>query len=281
MNTVGISKNGKYNVQSLIKLNLNQNTEHSVTQSDVDMANNYVTLIEKTRSNISPKAGDLLRYTDAHGNYSPHAHIEYNRNGICNICENPYVPFINSQTDGITCTTNGGAWNDLETSSLKYIGKEQKSFCDWGHSGACGNVSVHFEAEVSVWEYIHPKPLYKDYTTEKWRKLYISRISENNRKNFGGNLYYSMDNVSFCTENEYQKFISEFKGEVFNGHWENQFVVWCYREHQQQVSQEEFDALDLPATTTYCNGQQPAKIKYDDENKTAIFYFVMPDKRLC
>lgn len=273
--------NGKYNIESLIESNPYYNTEHRVTQADVNKANTYVALIESTRSNVIPKAGDILRYTNKHGDYYSHAHIEYKCNGKCNICQKPYVPFIYSQNDEIICTTSGGAWEHLETAHLKYIGKEQKYFCDWGHSGACGNGSIHFSAEVSVWEYVHPLPLYKNYTTQKWRKIYISRNSGDNHKNLGEYLYNSMDGISFRTESEYQKFLREYKGEVFEGHWENQLVIWCYKEQQKQVSQEEFNALDLPQTTTYCNGKQQAKIKYDDENKTAIFYFVMPNRCLC
>lgn len=270
---------GKYNIQSLIELNLHYNTEHRITQADVDMANTYVTLIKQTRSDVIPKTGDILRYTDEHGNYYPYAHIEYNRNGMCNICENPYVPFIVSKTDGITCTTGGGAWDNLKTSNLKYIGKEEKHFCDWGHSGVCSNGSVHFTAKVSVWEYVHPKPLYKDYTTEKWRKLYISRIAEEQRKNYGDYLYKSDDGVDFHTESEFHKFLKEYKGEIFNGHCDNQLVIWCYKKQQTVISQEEFDTLDLPVTTTYCNGKRPAKIIHDDENKTTVFYFVMPNSK--
>lgn len=273
--------NVKYDIQSLVELNPYYNKEHKVTQADADMANAHVALIEKSRSNIIPKAGDILRYTNKYGDYYPYAHIEYNHKGICNICEQPHTPFIYAITDGIICSTSGGAWSNIETANLRYIGKEEKSFCDWGHSGACGNGAVHFKAEVSVWEYAHPEPLYKDYTTEKWRKLYISRIPESNRKDYDDFLYHSTDGVNFCTEYEYQKFLREYKGEVFNGHYENQLVIWCYKEHHQKVSQEEFDALDLPKTTIYCNGKQSAKIKYDDENKTVIFYFVMPEIHFC
>lgn len=283
MNTVMSKResDGKYNIQSLIDLNPYANTEHRITQADADMANTYVSLIEQTRSDIIPKAGDILRYTDKHGNYSPYAHIEYNHNGICNICEHPYVPFINSDKDGISCNTSGGAWDNVNASELRYIGKEQKHFKDWGHWGACANGSIQFTAEVSVWEYVHPEPLYRDYTTEKWRKLYISRISEEKRKNYGGYLYSSDDGVAFHTDSELNKFLREYKGEIFNGHWDNQLVIWCYKEQQTVMSQEEFDALNLPVTTIYCNGKQPAKIMYDDENRTAILYFVMPDRCHC
>lgn len=277
MNTKEVEKeqNSKYNIESLIKKNPYYDKEHRVTQADVNMANSYVELIENTRSCTTPKAGDVLRYTNQHGDYYPYAHIENNSNGICNICESPSVPFIGANTVGIRCNTSGGSWGDLEACNLRYIGREDKYFCDWGHWGTCANGAVHFTAQVSVWEYIHPEPLYRDYTTEKWRKLYISRVSEERRKDNGGYLYDSMDGIAFRTENEFQQFLKDYKGEVFKGHWDNQSIVWCYRELQKQVSQQEYDTLALSQTSIYCNDKRSAKIKYDDENKTVIFHFVM------
>lgn len=274
---------GKYSVRSLKKADPSYDNKHGVTQSDVDMANSYVALIESTRSDTIPKAGDRLRYTDKHGSYYSHAHIEYNRDGECNICEQPYVPFIWS--DGqkeIRCSTSGGAWTDLKSEDLRYIGKELKTFCDWGHCRACANGAVHFTAEVSLWEYIHPEPLFEDYTTEKWLKLYVSKISEENRENHSDYLYVASaalpcrsGSTAFRTEGEYLQFLENFKARVFPGNWHNQSVVFCYREQQRRISQEEYDALDLPVISIFCNGRRPAKIGYDDENKIATTHFVM------
>lgn len=266
---------GNYNIESLVKKNPSYDMKHGLTQADVDMANSYVELIERTRSNNTPKAGDILKYTDMYGDYYPYAHIEYNRKGICSVCEKPYVPFIGNELEGIRCTTSGGSWHNIETQSLTYVGKEQKKFCDWGHRGACANGSVHFMAEVSVWEYIHPEPLYRDYTTQKWRKLFITRVSESRCKNNGGYLYESMDGIAFHTDKEFQQFLKEYKGEVFKGHWDNQRIVWCYKEQLKQIRQEEYDTLELPETLIYCNGKRTAKINYEDENKTAIFYYAI------
>lgn len=272
-----IGRVGKFDIDSLKAINPSYDLQHTITQFDVDKANKYIALIESTRSITLPQAGDMLKYTDRYGSYYPHAHIEYNRQGECNVCEQPYVPFIGADgKNGIWCSTSGGAWHNLDVQELKYVGKEQKYFCDWGHCGACANGAVHFAAEVSVWEYIHPQPLYKDFTTEKWRKLYISRIAEQNRKDYGGYLYQG-DNMAFRTENEYCQFLSNYKATVFDGHWPDQYVVWCYREERRRVTQEEYDALNLPVISIYCNGQRPAKIEYDDENKIAINYFVMQD----
>ena len=159
------AQSGKYEINSLIEMNDSYNNKHKVSQSDVDMANMYVELIESSRSEVAPQAGDMLRYTDKHGSYYAHAHIEENSDGICNICENPYDPFIWSYGTGIKCSTSGGAWTGLPSGELKYVGKQEKTFRDWGHCGACANGAIRFKAEVSVWEYVHPAPLYGEFTT--------------------------------------------------------------------------------------------------------------------
>lgn len=274
-------RTGKYDIESLININGSYHHKHGVRQYDVDMANRYVALIEKTRSDTVPKAGDQLRYTDRYGGYHPYAHIEHNRDGKCYICERPYVPFIGQEEDGIWCSTSGGAWGDLKTNALKYVGKELKTFGDWGHCGACGNGAVHFIAEVSVWEYIHPEPLFEDYTTEKWRKMYVSKLEEEDRKEHSGYLYVAQEALpsgnssdAFRTEEEYVRFLKNYKAKVFPGNWHNQSVVFCYRKELMRISQVEYDALNLPVTSIYCNGLCPAKIRHDDENKTVINYFV-------
>ena len=43
--------------------------EHRLTQQDVDMANGYVELIERTRSEKIPQVGDRLIYVDRYGKY--------------------------------------------------------------------------------------------------------------------------------------------------------------------------------------------------------------------
>lgn len=45
----------KYSIETLRELNASYDREHWLTQDDVDMANNYVQLIERTRSEITPQ----------------------------------------------------------------------------------------------------------------------------------------------------------------------------------------------------------------------------------
>ena len=59
----------KYTVETLKPLNILYDHEHWLTQQDVDMANGYVELIERTRSEKTPQIGDRLIYVDRYGKY--------------------------------------------------------------------------------------------------------------------------------------------------------------------------------------------------------------------
>ena len=86
----------KYTVETLKPLNILYDHEHRLTQQDVDMANGYVELIERTRSEKIPQVGDRLIYVDRYGKYYGNALIEKRKNtdGLISICEIPYIPFI-------------------------------------------------------------------------------------------------------------------------------------------------------------------------------------------
>lgn len=55
----------KYSIETLRELNVSYDREHWLTQDDVDMANNYVQLIERTRSEITPQVGDRVVYLNS------------------------------------------------------------------------------------------------------------------------------------------------------------------------------------------------------------------------
>jgi len=65
----------KYTVETLKPLNVLYDREHRLTQQDVDMVNNYVELIEQTRSELTPKIGDRLVYVTEHGDYYGNARM--------------------------------------------------------------------------------------------------------------------------------------------------------------------------------------------------------------
>lgn len=93
-----------YTIESLREINGRFTCDHTLNQSDVDMANKYVKIIETSRSTTQPKAGDILRLTDQYGEYYGHAHIEkISEDSEINYCESAYVPFIWGNDDGIRC----------------------------------------------------------------------------------------------------------------------------------------------------------------------------------
>lgn len=66
----------KYSIETLRERNVSYDHKHGLTQEDVDMANNYVQLIERTRSEVTPQIGDRLVYVTEHGDYYSHALID-------------------------------------------------------------------------------------------------------------------------------------------------------------------------------------------------------------
>lgn len=84
----------KYTLDTLKKINERFIESHRMKESDVEMANAYVELIERTRSTTEPQSGDLIQYTDEHGNYYSAAHIEkVNGDGTVNVCEKTLYTF--------------------------------------------------------------------------------------------------------------------------------------------------------------------------------------------
>ena len=69
----------KYTVETLKPLNTLYDHEHWLTQQDVDMANSYVELIERTRSEKTPQIGDRLIYVDRYGKHYGNALTQLGR----------------------------------------------------------------------------------------------------------------------------------------------------------------------------------------------------------
>ena len=68
---------GKYTIETLSKINARfTNAHYKLTEPDVEMANQYVELIENSRRKEKPMPGDIVRYTSKDGEYSSHAFIE-------------------------------------------------------------------------------------------------------------------------------------------------------------------------------------------------------------
>lgn len=264
----------RYSRETLLPMNTLYDHEHCLTQEDVDAANALVRHIERTRNPLVPQVGDRVRYTTRYGDFYGNALIEAVRaGGTLSICLCPYVPFMWATADGIGCAVSGGPFTDVKATSLKPFGSAQGDFRDWGHCGSCGNGSVRFCAEVPLWKYGEPEPLYGDFTTEKWRKINFYKDTECR----SGDLYRG-DCISFRTEEEFRRFLSDYEGTVFAAPNPKSVIVWCYRDEQTAVSQQEWDALDAPVSKRRIyNTPQPVKLVKNHGRHTTVCYFVRPE----
>lgn len=266
----------KYTKETLTAINDRFCNAHypGITDSDLAMTNDYVRLIESTRSTDTPKAGDRIRYTNKYGDYYECAHIEYVEDGVANVCEQPYVPFIgvNKDKDGILCNTSGGAWTDIPVEKLTYVGTEEKTFCDWGHDHACADGAVEFKANVSVWEYNENE---QPYSTKTHNKMYVYYRKEPDEYGYRfTGTEGAMNRKAWRNKLELQAWLETVKGEVVKGNWDNQIIVWYWRQNEVHVSPEEYESLLYPEDTMLMNGYRRCKRKYDEDNHTVTTYFV-------
>ena len=193
----------KYSIETLRERNVSYDHQHWLTQEDVDMANSYVELIERTRSKITPQIGDRLVYVTEHGDYYGNALIDSRsaKEGYLSVCEQPYVPFVWEEDGNIRLSVSGGAFHSVNPEELKFLKWTEGVFKDWGHCGACANGSVSFLAKVPLWFYAEPNPRYGDFTTETYRKFYLHKREESEN----GNLYQGFD-IAFRDEAEFRQF---------------------------------------------------------------------------
>lgn len=232
------------------------------------MANRYVELIERTRSEITPQVGDRLIYLSRYGDYYGNALIDSMDEDLLSICERPYVPFVWQSADNIRLSVSGGAFHHVKTNDLKFIGWTEGAFKDWGHCGACANGAVTFTAKVPQWIYREPEPLYGDFTTETYRKFYLNKRKENE----DGYLYHG-DGIAFRDEAELQQFLQDYEGTVFKGNWENHVVVWCFRREYVFLPLSEWEQVDAPAEERRLNfHSEQVKIVKDMEKHITYFY---------
>ena len=101
----------KYSIETLRERNVSYDYQHWLTQEDVDMANSYVELIERTRSEITLQIGDRLVYVTEHGDYYGNALIDSRsaKEGYLSVCEQPYVPFVWEEDGNIRLSVSAGA----------------------------------------------------------------------------------------------------------------------------------------------------------------------------
>ncbi len=267
------ARTAAYDLQSLLPMNGLYDHEHQLRQEDVDMANDHVAHIERTRSDKQPKIGDRVAYVSEYGDWYGHALIEKFENGKCSLCLDPYVPFIWKSPLGIGCSVSGGPFTSVPTADLHFVGWTEAYYKDWGHCGACGNGSVVFKARVAQWSFTAPNPIYGELTTETWRKIYLTR------REMPDSLYlYHGDGFALRDDAEFERFVQEFEGKVFPGGRENRYVVWCYRDVLKPLSQAEWDALDASASRRKIYSEpQPVKVVKNHSTHERICCYVRPD----
>lgn len=260
---------------------INSRYDFPINDLDVAKANGYVELIERTRSTVTPKPGDIFQYLDSFGEYFPNCHIEKEATGLGgNVCEHAYVPFISPREDGISCFASGGPWTDIPFNKMVYVGKAKKRFCDWGSCGARANGAIEFEAEVSVWRYEEPDQKTPGFTTREFNRYFLSDSGEDSRytRESGYRFHVSTgcyNKRAFKTREDLDAWLTTFRGTVFDRGEKNSAIVWTWKEKQEHPSPEEFDALNLPEDTMLFNGSvRRCKRKYDEANHLVTTYFV-------
>ncbi len=262
----------KYTIETLLPLNLSYDRDHTLTQADVDMANRLVELIENSRSEQIPKVGDRIRHVDRHGDFSGYGLLERAVEDGISVCLHPYAPFVGTDEDGLWLSVSGGPFTTIKPEDMEFTGWCEGVFSAWGHCGACANGSVRFTAMVPKWACNEPDPLYGGFTTETWRKFYLHKDTDRESRY----LYYG-DGIAFRNDDELQKFKELYEATMFPGNWENQIVMWCFREKLEFVTEEEWEALDLPAHEKMLNGSiRKVKIAKDMERHIVTLYRIDP-----
>lgn len=264
-----------YTLETLSEINQRFLSAHyELLQIDVDKANECIELIEKSRTTENPMRGDIVRYTTENGEYYAHAFIESIKDGQAYIAESSsvYVCANEKFQDGFSCQVSaGGAFHYIPVDHMVYIGTEEKRFWHFGHCGGCADGGIDFYATVNVWECDLNE---ERYSTRTHDKHYISYNPEPDK--FGDNYQFVSDkHKAWKTENDFQAWLRTFKGVVEPGNWENQLIVWTYKNIEHHLSPEEYEDLNVPEDTFLMNGSiRRCKRVYDDKSYIVHTYFV-------
>lgn len=257
----------KYTIETLSEINQRFIGTHCfLRDSDVEMANELVTAIEKSRTENKPQPGDIVVYTNEYGEYFPYAHIETVKENSVYLCEkaNTYVSVDNEK---VYCNSSGGQWKHVDIKNLTYTGNQkEKLFWHFGSFGVCADGGIDFYAKVNVWEC----NLNKDTFSTKTHDKYYLSYSE---KEYSGYHYFlskqGMSSNAWNTEQELQAWLRTNRVVVNNN------AVWTYKTIEHHLSPVEFDNLDAQEDIFLMNGsKRRCKRVYDDKNYTIHLYFV-------
>lgn len=262
----------KYTIETLSKINQRFILNHgNLTQSDVDKVNNYIALIEESRTETTARIGDILQYTNEYGQYNKSAHIDTIENGEANICENASVSI--SQNDdfyGFYFSTSGGDWHNLKLDNFKYMGKVKKTFWTFGHMGACASGGIYFEALVNVWECNENK---KEFSTKTHDDFYIYYHKNGTQMRYKFTALKDATSINaWKTEEELMTWARTHRATFEKGY--NCIIAWTYKEIEHHVSPTEYAEIQGIEDIMQCNGKRMCKRIYDDKNYILHTYFV-------
>ena len=268
-----MSKVKKYTIETLLPLNVSYDSDHGLTQEDVDMVNSLVEVIESTRSKHTPKIGDRVVYTQKGGEYHPHGLIEKKHEDRFYVCLDPFIPFVWESDTNIKVDVSGGPFYHADADKFKFVGWTEADFKEWGHCGATANGTVRFKAKVPLWAYSEPNPLYGDFTTKDWKKITL-------RKRVGPdacNLYDSMQ-IAFRDEEELQEYVNDHNGTIFTCSDPTLFVLWCYNRQIEFLPFDEWNKIDAEAVERRLSySPEQVKIVKDTQNHISTFYRIKPE----
>lgn len=264
-----------YTPEILSKINQRFLSAHyELTESDVEKVNTCVELLEKSRTPEKPMPGDIVQYTDEHGNYYSSAFIEKVEDNKAYIAEhaNSYLDLNEESETGISVFVSaGGAFHYIPLEQMIYTDKQtERRFWHFGHCGGCADGGIDFYATVNVWECDLNE---ERYSTRTHDKHYISYDPEPDK--FGGNYQFVSDkHKAWKTEEDFQAWLRTFRGVVEPG-GTKLFVVWAYKQVEHHCSPEEYAALKAFEDTFLMNGSvRRCKRIYDDKNYTVHTYYV-------
>ncbi|GAB6557956.1 DUF4121 family protein [Bacillus cereus] len=258
-----------YTIETFKENNLSYHMKYSVTQSDVDKANELVKLIEQTRDANVPKVGDIVEYTNKYGDYFKNAHIEeVIDENLLYICDRPSEASVSKSTDpeNIHSAVGGGPWSRIPK-GLKYLGKRKKVFSVWGHSGRGANGSIRFEAEVNVWEYKVNEDL--EFTTKTHSKytlfVYPDKYTQETKYQIT-----SENDRSLFNQEEYEAWLKTFNGVEREHVRDDHKTVWTLKQHRKCIPLNEYLLVkDAVIDSELCNAQiQECKRVYKDTEVT-------------
>ena len=249
---------------------------NGVANSDTHNANSLVKIIEASRTDDKIQPGDVLVFTGKYGDYYSNAHFEkFNDFGDCkwsvSLC--PHTPYVWPTEDekNIGCLTGGGPWENVPE-NLELVGKRNKIFMTKGY-GLYKNGSIYFTATVNVWKYAEPDPVHGGYTTKDYNRYFISYVADSTGAPKNGSPYrYFGDGIAFVDRKDYDAWRNAFRGVEFPGYDENHKIVWTYKCIEHLITEQEWNALDLPVYTRPCNGTIKVKVVYDDVAHTVTEY---------